>query len=333
MVWSGGGAASMREIYSWVPWFRELSRKIADGGGQSLAARARQVPWREDGGDPPLVRFGDEHIDPFSFIYSLASYARYAPGRKRVFKGVEKEFGLPCPLHLDAEEEFIFPQPQPNAALFNDSGRGDPKVLWRLFRSAVKGIDSVAAEDFNRAQEIGYVKITKVTQALFLVNPDDFLPYDDAIHSLGIADPSPGNTVKWETYRKDLEKIRSLFPGCSPYEISLLAYECGKSSNPLRVNPDRCFQVSTNVHNDKEDRWEDFSSNNWAYTGGPGIAGVSWEDYERDGGKEQYPLKEPRPGDILLVRFTKTGHGIGIVYRNDYAQQLRAGARPGVFNV
>ena len=315
----------MREIYSWVPWFRELSRKIAKGGEEFLAARARQVPWREDGNEPPLLNFGDEHIDPFSFIYYLASLGRYSPGRKRVYKGVEEVFGVPSTLHLDAEEEFIFPQPQPNAALFNDSGKGNPAVLWRMFRSAVNGIDSVAAEDFTRAQEIGYVKITKVTQALFLVNPDDFLPYDDAIHSLRIADPSRGKKVKWETYRRDLKKIRDAFPGCKPYEISLLAYECGKANNPLKVNPDRCFQISTNVRDDNTDLWEDFSSNNWAYTGGPG--GVSWKDYERDGGTEQYKLKEPRPGDILLVRFTNTGHAVALVHRNDYARRLTADAR------
>lgn len=315
----------MREIYSWVPWFRELSRKIADSGSQYLAARARQVPWKEDGSEPPLVQFGDEYIDPFSFIYSLASYARHLPGRRRVFKGVEEAFGVPSSLHLDVDEEFIFPHPQANAALFHNSGKGDPAALWSLFRSAVNGIDSVAAEDFKRVQEIDQVKITKVTQALFLVNPDDFLPYDDTIHSLGIADPSPGKMVLWETYRKDLDEIRHPFPGCRPYEINFLASECSKTSNPLRVNPDRCFQISTNVYNDKRDLWEDFSSKNWAYTGGPG--GVSWEDYERDGGREQYPLKEPQPGDILFVRFANTGHGIGVVYRNDYAQQLQADAR------
>ena len=98
----------MKEIYYWVPWFSNLSRKIAKEGDELLATRARQIPWRQDGSEPALLRFGDEHIDPFSFINYLGSLARYAPGRTRVYKGVEEVFGVPSPFDLDADDEFIF---------------------------------------------------------------------------------------------------------------------------------------------------------------------------------------------------------------------------------
>ena len=40
---------------------------------------------------------------------------------------------------------------------------------------------------------------------------------------------------------------------------------------------------------------------------------ISWE--------ETYPLTEPKPGDIILVRMgMQKGRAIGIVYRNDYAE-------------
>ncbi len=315
----------MKEIYSWVPWFRELSHKIADGGEEFLADRARQVPWKEDGSEPALLRFGDEHIDPFSFICCVGSLARFQPGRTRVYKGIEEVFGVACPFDLGADEQFIFPQSQPNAALFNNSGQGNPEVLWRLFRSAVDGVDSVQAADFNSALQIDYVAIRKLTQTLCLVNAHEFLPYDDAILSLGITNPSPAKAVKWEAYQNDLMKIREAFPGCRPYEIGLFAYESSKTSNPLMVNPDRCFQISSNVYNDHRDMWEDFSSNNWAYTGGPGEG--SWSDYEPDASQRRYHLDKPQSGDILLVRYTNTGHGIGVVYRNDYAQKFADDAR------
>ena len=271
------------------------------------------------------LEFGDEHIDPFSFINYLGSLARHPPGRKRVYKGVEEVFGVPSPFDCDANEEFIFPQSRPDAALFNDRGRGNPAALWHLFRSAVDGVDSVAAEDFNMALQIRYVAIKKLTQTLCLVNAHEFLPYDDAILSLGITDPRPGKAVNWEAYQNDLVKTREAFPGCRPYEISLFAYESSESSNPLKVSPDRCFQISTNVYNDNRDMWEDFSSNNWAYTGGPG--GVSWSDYEPDASQRRYPLDKPQRGDILLVRFTNTGHGVGVVYRNDYLKKFAEDAR------
>ena len=315
----------MQEIYSWVPWFRELSRKIADGGEEFLAVRARQVQWKKDGSEPALLRFGDEHVDPFSFIGYVGALARFSPGRTRVYKSIEEVFGVACPFDLSSDEQFIFPRSPSNAALFNNSGQGNPEVLWHLFRSAVGGVNSIAAADFDEALRIGHVAITKLTQTLFLVNADEFLPYDDAILSLDMTDPRPAKTVNWEAYKKDLLKIRETFRGCRPYEIGLFGYEYSKTSNPLKVNPDRCFQISTDVHSDGKDSWEDFSSNNWVYRGGPGEGGSS--DSRPDASQRRYHLDEPQPGDILLVRFANTGHGVGVVYRNDYAKQFADDAR------
>ena len=101
----------------------------------------------------------------------------------------------------------------------------------------------MAAEDFNMALQIRYVAIKKLTQTLCLVNANEFLPYDDAILSLGISDATPRKAVDWEAYQNDTTKIRDKFPGCRPYEISLFAYESSKSNKPLKVSPDRCFQI------------------------------------------------------------------------------------------
>ena len=37
----------MKEIYSWVPWFQELARKIANEGEADLAKKVEQVAWGE----------------------------------------------------------------------------------------------------------------------------------------------------------------------------------------------------------------------------------------------------------------------------------------------
>lgn len=36
----------MKELYNRVPWFEELENKIADGGEQYLAEKAKQVNWK-----------------------------------------------------------------------------------------------------------------------------------------------------------------------------------------------------------------------------------------------------------------------------------------------
>ena len=301
----------MKEIFNWVPWFVELSQKIAENDEDFLAQKARQIPWKEDGGEIPLLQYGDDNIDPFSFIYTLAGY-QFA--RKRIYAGVSEVFGLTSELLFELDDLFIFPTPQLTNVLFHPGDGGDPDLLWRLFRSTVKGIDQVSADEFDSALQIKRVGPKKLTQALFLVNPNDFLPYDDRILSLGVSDALLGKET-WENYRNEIKKVRDMFPGCTPYEINVLVYESSKSKSPLKVNPERCFQISTNVYNDNEDRWEDFSENCWVYTGGPGTA------------IRLYALTDPEKGDIILVRFAAQGHGIGVVYRNDYREGFAEEAR------
>ena len=316
----------MKEIYSWVPWFRELSEKIAGNGEEYLVERAKRIAWKKDGSEPPLLRYGDNHIDPFSFVYSVASVGRQtAENRKRVFESVTDEFDLSSQLALEIDEAFIFPQPPPNATLFHAGGGGRPDLLRSLFRQAARGMDSINAMEFNKALQIKFVKITKLSHVLFLIKPDEFLPYDTML-SLGAAKPAKTSDENWDYYAAELPKIRDMFPGCIPYEINFLAYQVRKAKDALRVDPGRCFQISTNVYNDGVDRWEEFAENYWAVTGGPGN-GVGWDEDSPEPGSAQYSLEEPRQGDILLVRFANQGRGIGVVYRNDYAESLTKDAK------
>ena len=234
----------MKEIYSWVPWFQELSEKIADSGEADLVERAKRIAWKEDASEPPLLRYGDDNIDPFSFIYTLAAAGPYSRSRKRVYESVTEEFDLSSPLALDTDEAFIFPTPQPNATLFHQRGGGDPGLLWSLFRNATQGVESISAEEFDAALQIKFVAITKLSQALFLIRPDEFLPYD-SILSLGLAEPTRPQDVDWAGYAAELGKYCDAFPGCMPYEMNLLAYEARRSKGALKVDPAVCYQIST----------------------------------------------------------------------------------------
>ena len=118
-----------------------------------------------------------------------------------------------------------------------------------------------------------------------------------------------------------MQKIRSAFPGCECYEIQMFAYLW--KSEGFSVNYDSFYQVSTNVYNDKNrtDYWKDFKENYWVYTGGPG-SGEEWPEHDSDY-DGTYRLRDPARGDIVLVRYgIQRGHGIGIVYKNDYGKEL-----------
>ena len=317
----------MKEIYDWVPWFRNLARRIAEDGPESLIERAKRVQWREDGREPrrepPLLMYGDENIDPFSFFYYLAGHNSSAKTRARVYPSIAKHFQVPNPQHLDRDEAFGFPTPNLVNVLFHGEGRGNPTLLWNLFRQAASGVDSVAATDFENTLKLPKVALAKLTQVLFLVNPEEFLPFDKVVLSLGIATLSKPVEIEWSHYREELRSIRGAFPGCSPYEINLLAYS--RNTNRLAINRRRYFQVSTNVHREG-DRWEDFRDNNWVYTGSR-RSGRGWGSPAPDEAGRDYPLDEPQPGNVVLVRYGRQGRGMGVVYRNDYVERFAEGSR------
>ena len=55
---------------------------------------------------------------------------------------------------------------------------------------------------------------------------------------------------------------------------------------------------------------------------------MDWGDPESDDAGFEYPLREARPGDVVLVRKgVKEGRGIGVVYKNDYRDRLSADSK------
>ena len=306
----------MKEIYAWMPWFKALAQKIADSEKQDVIARTKEVRWKKDGEAPQLLRQDDAHFDPFSLVYYIASRSKHAVSRNLIYPSISRAFDIFELGNLDSEDAFFFPHPIPLNTLFHDvsnkgSGASNPDLLWKLFRAALSGANKLDGSMFDQALDIPHVAITKLTHALFLINPHEFVPTDTS--SDLTKSPLPKN---WDEYKNELAKVRRLLPNCRPYEINVAGYLL------KNVRTDRCFQVSSNVYNDGRDYWGDFKSNNWVYTGGP-KSGTPWHDY--DGGMLSggYPLSEPRPGDVVLIRRgVKKGLGIGVVYKNDFERSL-----------
>ena len=304
----------MKETCDWALWSRELARKIADGGEQYLIDRAKAVEWQDDASSPRpygLLRYGDENIDPLSFFYTLASWSGGPQeNRKWIYSSVAEAFSMTRDPAFD--HRFIFPNPPGTNTLFHNAGKGDPPLLWDLFREAVQGIESVMPDHFERALEIGRVATQKLTQALFLINPEEFLPFDEKAEHFKLFDASAfprdwKKSIGWTDYRKWLGEMRDSFPGCWLFETNLLAWLLNPDNrNHLSVQASNFYQISTNVYGKREDHWSKFDSGNCVFTGGPGE-------------EKAYPLDDPKPGDVVLVRFGQTeGRGIGVVLQNEY---------------
>ena len=312
----------MKKLYAWIPWFGELCGKIAAGGESELAQRAHEVQWTKKGSVSPLLKYGDENIDPFSFLYTFATGCKFAEGRKRLCASARNVFNLTVEVPVDEEEAFIFPMGVPMNTLFHKQGRGDPALLWRLFRSAQEGLDAVGGADFDAALAIGGVRLPKLTQTLFLINPSEFMPYDDGTRKLFMGnDPGARN---WEGYRTAVSRFREAFPGCGLHEVNIFAFLFGAGGLSLGS---AAYQVSTNVYGDNVDRWDEFVKANAVWTGGPG-GRIGWDDYaEGDSPAQAYPLQSPAPGDLILARYGGQGRGIGVVHRNGYVEELSKDAR------
>lgn len=308
----------MKNMYDWVPWFGELAKRVAEMNGPDLLHRAGHVRWKADGSPPPLMGLGEEQMDPFSFFYTLATYCSgREENRREVCQSVNEAFDLETPMAVDSDEAFIFPRGIPTNTLFHEEGTGDPPSLWRLFRSAVKGTEAVDPEIFRRVLEIRNVGPRKLTQTLLLINPREFIPFDKGTCRL-LANPA-AKLEDWRTYLAAIGELRDTFPGCEFYEINLFAYLL--QSGVISVGRD-FYQVSTNVYADNEDKWQDFIDANAVWTGGPGNR-ISWERHAQGQQPSSgYPLQVPESGDLIIVRYANYGRGIGIVYKNDYRNEL-----------
>ena len=318
----------MKEMYDWADWFAALARKIADNEDTFLHERAKRVKWRVDKKTQPLLNYGDENIDPFSFFYTLAAFAGSPEHCERVYRSVHKEFDLAGD-PLDIGKGWVFPVPGFLKLLFHTDGEGDPALFWRLLRSAVNGMDAVSVDDFDAALAIKNVAHVKLTHVLCIINAREFVP-SDSVSRLVEGLPKAKKNWNWKVYRDASELVRRMFPSCESYAINYFAYMYQPEGWGYRDgdgHTGRCWQVSSNVYADGKDYWEEFSENNFVYTGGPG-SGIAWGDFDPNIHKDDlYRLEGPLPGDTVLVRHSGQGRGIGVVVKNDYAKELTKEAR------
>ena len=301
----------------WVPWFQGLAKKIADNGRQDFIAKSKQVDWGTE--NRPLLQYSDDGIDPFSFFLYLANKTR-AKNRRAVYESVHKVFELTGePLTQLREEEIIVPTVR--FSLFHDRQNFQPDLLWNLFKQVVDPDKEINPEDFGNALQIKNVRLPKLTQALFIMDPQRYLPVDDNLEVISrkIFDAELDKVKKdieesgYEEYLSAVEKVKRYFPDCKNYETNLFLFI--QRSQKLIVGNEKIYQIGTHVHDDERDFWEPgegvepeyaFNGNSFVYTGGPGE-------------ERKFPLTEPKRGDVILVRSgTKRGRAIGIVAENEY---------------
>ena len=307
----------MRNMYAWVPWFRELAGRIAEGGKEELTERARSVEWERK--SPAVLEFGGEYIDPLSFLNHTASVDPAMTSVSSVFK-------VGAALPQGDDWALIFPTVFPLKASLGEKGNYDPGLLWALFRQAVPDKPKIDANTLDSVLNLPQVGVFNLTSALCLTNAHSFLPLGKKaialgkkVQTLSELGKHKKKTFTLSTYEAIMRQAQRAFPGCHLYEIGRFLYEHGVWDTGLVSGESSFFQISTKLRGDKgADFWNEFERENAVWTSGKASA-VEWDD-PLPSDKRPYPVTEPQVGDIMLVRCgTGQGRGIGVVLHNDYA--------------
>lgn len=309
--------------YDWIPFFKEVCQEI-DTISRNTSTRENLLMQKA------VATFDADHtivknncIDPFSYIYALAQrntvnqFATY-------YSRARTAFGIASDLPTDR----IFPTPTPNTmSLFYSNGQYIDRVggtvgnacLWNLFDQVFNN-RAIVENDFIKVLSLKNVGFTKLSQAIFLINPENYIPFDTQMNSLPLSTLSNLEEIVNEIittgskiYTDTIQKLRSNFPGCQMYEINLLNVLLNGYDNDPLVVSNNFFQISSYADGEKEpDYFKDFVDNNSVWTGGP----------TSGSGKTTYPLSDPVNGDVILVRRgrVKLG-GIAVVIKNEYENE------------
>lgn len=239
--------------YSWAPLFKEIAHRLLDYEDRQpeLVALLKKVGITSGLEDRDgEKKFELQEIDPFTFFSLFMKYGEKK--RWECFTRLQKEWQL----HLKEELKAGFngvPSAQAQKVWlfsFKDTRQpADIPTLWRFFKKALSG--TLEAGDLQEVVAIRQVGKAKITQNLFYIDPENYLPIDSQTIPYLKARGIPTEFNSYQEYQAILDQVRSQIK--KPfYVISADAWlenhQSGESSRQDNVlvieNGKRIFKVS-----------------------------------------------------------------------------------------
>jgi len=224
------GIVPSRQLYTWVPIYKELAAAIMpyrNNQADLLSALKdladKKLPiWGlmdkdANGESVPLTE-----MDPFTF-FAAFNRGLTEENRSAILEQFKRHFGLTSDIPDDFDgipvvnnqSSWFFPYKK-------DRGAQDIADLWSLAAAAVTS-DKVDNTLFDRCLKIKEVGFAKLTQGLFWIQPDKYLPFDSRtrayLRSKGIA----SECSDFEGYKKILTEVKTKL-GTNFPQISHEAY-------------------------------------------------------------------------------------------------------------
>lgn len=292
-------------MYDWILFFNELTKKAIENK-TNIKEIARSIL----GEDHALLQWP---IDPFTFIYVIASR-----NSEKNFIEIKRILDIESPVPQDR----IFPTPRGNSnrGFHYNSGFSplSEEEMWDFFEQSINAPHKNSiAELFEGALKIGNVDITKLTQALFLINPEYFIPIDDRTAIL-----FPNKTTKelknvirndgFSGYQELMSQLKTRFKGCEFWEMNRLAYAIvGENLKPDFDN--WWYQISSQWDGEGEgdfiDKWFEDSSIAIGHTEGDFLE----------------TFKNVSKGNIVIAKKGMSiFHGIGVILNNSITSAIDA---------
>ena len=233
------------KLYDWIPFFAEVCCRLVKIGKHSAVVRDRKMEElsREVfGDDAMLVKPENLPVNPFTFIYTLAS-----KNDAGFYQEVKKIMSLNAP----APTDLIFPTPPAINPLV--APKGDIKKLWKLFSRIyrarhAKRLCNCHFVKFLRMKNVG---LANATQCMFLINPSCYLPLDKSaaleyLRNRPDSDFEGHGTIEEKIMNEEvrfhkglLKPVRKHFACLQPYEINLFAYLKVNNSKNAGIEPYR----------------------------------------------------------------------------------------------
>lgn len=251
-------------MYTWIPFFSELANQL-------LAYRAQQpelvAMLRNAGVQAGLTdhekedrAFPLEVIDPFTFFALILKHGD--DKRIEILSVLRSELSMAAMLPSDFRG---VPTPMAQTTWFFPYARDREStiipLLWDLSRAVIAG--AITPEHFSASLALKYVGRAKLTQAIFWLNPEKYLPIDSQtkpyLRKAGIIPEFDD----YAGYERIIAEVRARYPEKRFCEISYEAYR----DNQLPPSSNIKYWVYSPGEGAKH--WDDFYA--------AGIMAIGWD--------------------------------------------------------
>jgi 5-methylcytosine-specific restriction protein B len=278
----------MNDQFTWIPIYKELATKLLDYEERQdeLLAVLKEM----DNKGLPVISLKDQNregkkidldgIDPFTFLATVNRNLK-DENREKIIEFLKQKFELSSDIPgdfkgipvVDNRQSWFF-------AYSQDRKPTDITSLWKVFKEVINNV--LTEEAFKNALEVKQVGLAKLTQGLFWVAPENYLPLDSKTKKYlkSHLNVDVEKSISLDAYVKVMENAKKLEK--SFYEISLEAHlesEAGKktSGQKSKKSKDKNFdkvKYWVIAHGKKAKFWDDCLKK--------GIIRVGWNEMNED---------------------------------------------------